>query len=311
MPDQGPNVQVFYPATPDLPLPDGHRFPAGKYRSLLEAVQREAILPALVLTPSPEAAVADICRAHTPAYVAAILDGTLPAAAQRRIGLPWSPTLATRARAVVGGSVAAARSALQHGISGQLAGGTHHAHADFGSGYCTFNDLAVAALAVLASGEARRIAILDLDVHQGDGTAAILAGDKAPDVLTVSVHGEKNFPFSKVASDLDIALPDGTEDRAYVAAVADALAAVAAFRPELVLYQAGVDPLVSDTLGRLSLTFEGLSERDRLVLEHCRRRGTPVAIVAGGGYAKPIEDTVAAYANTWRVAAEVFGLARG
>ncbi|MEZ5845050.1 MAG: histone deacetylase [Hyphomicrobiaceae bacterium] len=310
MTPDGDAMNIYYPATEELPLPEGHRFPAAKYRALLETVLSEKIFAEHILTASPPASEAELLLAHDAAYVTAVMSGTLTADAQRRIGLPWSPILAARARAVVGGTIAAARSAMQHGLSGQLAGGTHHAHAGFGSGYCTFNDLAVAALAVRAAGAARRIAILDLDVHQGDGTAAILAGDKAPDVLTVSVHGERNFPFRKVASDLDIALADGTEDTSYLGAVADALAAVASFRPDLVLYQAGVDGLASDTLGRLALTHEGLAERDRIVIEHCRRRGVAIAIVAGGGYAQPISETVRAYAATWRVAAELFGLDR-
>ncbi|MFZ4809314.1 MAG: histone deacetylase [Hyphomicrobiaceae bacterium] len=298
--------RFFHPDTPDLPLPPGHRFPAGKYRLLRDRISHEGILGRATLVPSPAAGRADLERAHTPGYVAAILDGTVSADIQRRIGLPWSPVLVARSRATVGGSLAAAREALDHGISGQLAGGTHHAHADFGSGYCTFNDLAVAALTLLDEGRVASVAIVDCDVHQGDGNAAILTRD--PRALVVSVHGEKNFPFRKVPSDLDVGLPDGTEDRAYLHALAEAMETVAAFRPEIVLYLSGADPLASDTLGRLALTFDGLAERDRFVLEHCRRRGVPVSIAIGGGYAQPIGDSVTAYANTFRVAAELFGL---
>ena len=297
----------FYPDTPDLTLPASHRFPAGKYRMLRRTIEEQAILGDWRLAPSPAAKIADLSRAHSPGYVAAVLDGTVPADIQRRIGLPWSETLAQRSRATVGGSLAAARRALRDGLSGQLAGGTHHAHRDFGSGYCVFNDLAVAALTLVEEGEARRIAIVDLDVHQGDGNAAILADH--PDVFVVSLHGEKNFPFRKVPSDLDIGLPDGTGDRAYLAALADALEATAAFRPDLVLYLAGVDPLHSDTLGRLDLTFDGLMARDRLVFEFCWRRDIPISIAIGGGYASPISDSVQAYANTFRVAHEVYGRA--
>lgn len=300
-------MRLFYPDTPELPLPAGHRFPAGKYRLLLDMIREQQIVPVDRLAPSPTAMHDEVCRAHQAAYVEAVLSGTLTAEAIRRIGLPWSSVLADRAMAVVGGSIAAARSALQDGIAGQLAGGTHHAHADFGSGYCTFNDLAAAALTLLAERLVDRVAILDLDVHQGDGTAAILAGSKAPDVLTVSVHAAKNFPFRKCPSDHDFALADGVEDRDYLTVVADALGVVEAFRPDIVLYQAGVDPLVTDTLGRLSLTIDGLAERDRMVMQHCRRRGTALAVVAGGGYAWPIVETVKAYANTWRVAVDVYG----
>lgn len=295
---------IFYPDAPDLPLPAGHRFPARKYRLLRERIVGQRLLGSWDLAPSPLASPAELERAHSADYVQAVLDGTLARDIQRRIGLPWSETLALRSRATVGGSLAAARRAFQDGLSGQLAGGTHHAHRDFGSGYCVFNDLAVAALTLLGEGIVERVAVIDLDVHQGDGNAALLAGH--PGTFVLSLHGERNFPFRKVPSDLDVGLPDGTDDRAYLHALAGALDAVAAFRPDLVLYLSGVDPLRSDTLGRLGLTFEGLAERDRLVLEFCRRRAVPVSIATGGGYADPITDTVEAYANTFRVAREVF-----
>ncbi len=295
---------IFYPDTPDLPLPDGHRFPARKYRLLRERIVRHRMLGDWDLAPSPLAGIAELERAHYAAYVQAVLEGTLAPAIQRRIGLPWSETLALRSRATVGGSLAAARRALLDGFSGQLAGGTHHAHREFGSGYCVFNDLAVAALTLLGEGKVERVAVVDLDVHQGDGNAALLTGH--PGAFVLSLHGEKNFPFRKVPSDLDVALPDGTDDRSYLRALAGALDAIAGFRPDLVLYLSGVDPLRSDTLGRLDLTFDGLAERDRLVLEFCRRRAIPVSIAIGGGYADPITDTVNAYANTFRVAREVF-----
>lgn len=301
-----PAPRFFYPDTPDLPLPDRHRFPISKYRLLRERVVRDNILGSGGLLPSPLASVEQLRRAHAPEYVAAVLAGALSPAEQRRIGLPWSATLARRSRATVGGSLAAARESLEHGISGQLAGGTHHAHRDFGSGYCVFNDLAVSALTLLDEGAVRRIAILDLDVHQGDGNAAILGEETA--VFVASVHGEKNFPFAKIAADLDIALPDGTEDDAYLAAVHRAIDAVESFRPELVLYLAGVDPLSTDGLGRLSVSHDGLRKRDRVVLQRCRQRGIPVAVVAGGGYAKPIAETVTAYAGTWSQVREIFTL---
>lgn len=299
-------VTFYYPDTPDLPLPDGHRFPATKYRLLRDKIRADGILPGASLVVAPAASREDLLRAHTADYVDAVFDGTLSADIQRRIGLPWSPVLLARSRATVGGSLAAARSALATGVSGQLAGGTHHAHPSFGSGYCTFNDLAVAALTLLDEGRVARVAIVDLDVHQGDGNAAILAAD--PRAFVVSLHGAKNFPFRRVPSDLDVDLPDGTEDRAYLHALADAMERVAAFRPDLVLYLSGADPLHSDTLGRLALTFDGLAERDRYVFEFCRRRGLAVSIAIGGGYARPITDSVEAYANTFRVAADVFGL---
>lgn len=298
-------MSFFFPDTPDLPLPPGHRFPAGKYRMLRAMLELEGVLADRGLAPSPSATRADLERAHDPAYVEAVLTGSLDAAIIRRIGLPWSEVLVARSRATVGGSVAAARAALEHGLSGQLAGGTHHAHRDFGSGYCVFNDLAVAALTLLDEGRVRRIAILDLDVHQGDGNAAILGG--RPDVLVVSVHGENNFPFRKVASSLDVGLADGTGDRDYLTGLEPALAAVEDFRPDLLLYLSGADPLHTDKLGRLKLTCDGLAERDRRVFALCRRRGLPVSIAIGGGYAEPIADSVTVYANTFRTARQVLG----
>lgn len=299
-------MRFYYPDTPELPLPPGHRFPAGKYRMLRERVVREDILGrSVTLVPSPAAERAELERAHDPSYVTAMLDGTVAADIQRRIGLPWSPVLVARSRATVGGSLAAARAALETGVSGQLAGGTHHAHRDFGSGFCTFNDLAVASLTLLEEGRIARVAIVDLDVHQGDGNAAILGSDRR--VFVLSIHGEKNFPFRKPPSDLDVGLPDGTEDEAYLRALAQAMEHVEAFRPDLVLYLSGADPLASDTLGRLSLTHAGLAERDRAVFEHCRRRGVPVSLAIGGGYAEPISDSVEGYANTFRVMREVYG----
>ena len=285
-------------------MPAGHRFPASKYRLLREAIARDAILPTESLSPSVPAERVDLLRAHDAAYVDAVFAGTLETDAIRRIGLPWSPTLVRRSRATVGGAMLAARSALTTGISGQLAGGTHHAHRDFGSGFCVFNDLAVAALTMLEEGHAERIAILDVDVHQGDGNAAILGAD--PRVLVISLHGAKNFPFRRVPSDLDIDLPDGMEDAAYLDALADVMPRIEGFRPDLLLYLSGVDPLRQDRLGRLALSHDGLAERDRMVFEMARRRGLPVSIAIGGGYADPISDSVMAYANTFRVAREVF-----
>jgi acetoin utilization deacetylase AcuC-like enzyme len=214
--------------------------------------------------------------------------------------------LMQRSCATVGGSLAAARASLEHGISGQLAGGTHHAHHAFGSGYCVFNDLAVATLTLLDEGRVSRVAIVDLDVHQGDGNAAILGAD--PRVFVLSIQGAKNFPFRRVPASLDVDLPDGTDDADYMRALVDALEAVTAFRPDLVLYLSGADPLAEDTLGRLSLTHAGLIDRDRYVLETFARRGVPVSIAIGGGYAVPITLTVDAYANTFRTAATVHGL---
>ena len=287
-----------------IPLPSGHSFPGRKYILLREQLVRDGVLKADQILPSPLAEAADIALAHAPDYITAVRAGDLDAQAQRRIGLPWSANLVDRVTATMGGAVAAAVEALDHGLSGQLAGGTHHAHRDFGAGYCIFNDFAIAALKVLAEGWATRVAIIDLDVHQGDGNAAILTDH--PDVFVFSMQGEKNFPHRRVPSDLDVDLPDGTEDDAYLRALADHLPAVFDFRPDLVLYQAGVDPLADDRLGRLALTYDGLARRDRLVLTECHTRGIPIAMAIGGGYADPIEKSVAAYANTYAVAREVY-----
>lgn len=300
-------MPFFYPDVPAIPLPPGHRFPAEKYTMLREAFAADAVLSRSELHASPVAMIEDLHRAHDPAYVTAMLEGRAAPGDMRRIGLPWSEALMLRSRSTVGGSLAAARMALLTGFSGQLAGGTHHAHRSFGSGFCVFNDLAVAALVLLGEGRVRRIAILDLDVHQGDGNASILAGD--PRTLVVSLHGDKNFPFRKVPSDIDVALADGTSDRDYLAAVTGVLPAIEAFGPDLLLYLSGADVLASDQLGRLSLSHAGLMARDRLVFQFCRRLGLPVSIAIGGGYAKPIFDSVIGYANTFRAAVDVLGSA--
>ncbi len=254
---------------------------------------------------SSMAEAADLHRAHAVEYVTLFENGELDRDAMRRIGLPWSKDLVRRSRATVGGAITAARSALDNGISGQLAGGTHHAHREFGSGFCVYNDQAVAAFTAIEAGWVDRVAIIDLDVHQGDGSAAICAAH--PSVFVFSMHGEKNFPFRKSTSDLDVALPDGTDDESYLNALSEHLPAVFEFRPELILYQAGVDPLAEDRLGRLSLTHKGLMTRDEVVFRESRRHGIPVAIAMGGGYCNPIDATVVAYANTYRVAKDMYG----
>lgn len=214
-------MRVFFPDTPELPLPPGHRFPRGKYRLLRDKLAGEGVVDARGMSASPVGALEDIARAHSRDYIDKVLSGGLTREAQRLIGLPWSEVLALRARVVVGGALASAREALANGASGQLAGGTHHAHREFGSGFCVFNDLAVTALTLLHEGAVSRVAIVDLDVHQGDGNAAVLSG--TPGVLVVSFHGERNFPFRKMVSDIDVALPDGTEDTYYLARLAPVL----------------------------------------------------------------------------------------
>lgn len=293
-------MRVYCSEAFDLKLPAGHRFPGAKYGMLRRRLVSEGVVDEAMLVPSPLATAAEIGVAHDHAYVRAIEEGTVSAAAMRRIGFPWSEHVVRRSKATIGGAVAAARAALEDGVSGQLAGGTHHAHRDFGAGYCVFNDFAIAALTLLGEGRVARIAIVDLDVHQGDGNAAMLGG--RDDIFVFSMHGAKNFPFRKARSTLDVELFDGVEDDVYLGALAEHLPAVWAFRPDIVLYQAGVDPLKEDRLGRMALTHAGLLARDRLVLSEARRRGVPVSIAIGGGYADPIEASVEAYVNTWRAA---------
>lgn len=298
-------MHFFYSDTFDLNLPDGHRFPGRKYGMLRQALLDERVLTADQLVLSPLIDRADLERAHCPSYVAAFINGTLHSDAMRRIGLPWNEELVTRSMATMGGAVAAVQAALNNGLSGQLAGGTHHAHWDFGAGFCVFNDFAVSALKALAEGWVQRIAIIDLDVHQGDGNAALLAGH--PDIFVFSMHGDKNFPVRKFPSNLDIALADDTGDDDYLRHLAGALPRAFAFDPDLVLYQAGVDALGSDRLGRLSLTHSGLMRRDEMVLGECQSRGIPLSMAIGGGYGDPIEPTVEAYVNTYRIAKTVYG----
>jgi acetoin utilization deacetylase AcuC-like enzyme len=257
------------------------------------------------LEPAPPAEEASILRAHDPAYVRAFLDGSLDAAAMRRIGFPWSPALVRRTLASAGGTLAATTHALAAGWGGTLAGGTHHAFHDFGAGYCIFNDIVIAIRTFQAECRIRSAAVVDLDVHQGDGTAAMLAHDSS--VLTISLHGENNFPFRKQSSGIDVALADGAGDHEYVAALAGVLPALESARPDIVFYQAGVDPLAEDRLGRLRLTSAGLAERDRMVFSACRRLGIPVVVTLGGGYAEPIEKTVEAHARTYCLAVDLLG----
>ncbi|MBO9433376.1 histone deacetylase [Ruegeria sp. R13_0] len=264
---------------------------------------KDSILQEAQIAESLPASDASILRAHAAGFVAQFESGELEEKAIKRIGFPWSPELVLRVRATVGGAIAAAETALESGISGQLAGGTHHAHPTFGSGYCVYNDQAVAALHLLAVGKVERVAIVDLDVHQGDGSAAVFAEN--PSVFVFSMHGAKNFPFRKFPADLDVALPDGTGDEDYLRALTDHLPAVFEFRPDLILYQAGVDPLAEDKLGRLALTHDGLIQRDQAVLHACKGRGIPVSMAIGGGYADPIEASVKAYSNTYRVAKQL------
>ncbi len=279
----------------DLALPPRHRFPIGKYRRIHDALARDH---ADRLSLSPPASAEDLALVHAPAYVQAVRAGSLSVAAVRRLGFPWSEALADRSRRSVGGTLSAVSWAYAEGAAGHLAGGTHHAFADRGEGFCVFNDLAVAVRVAQRDHGARRVAIVDLDVHQGNGTAALFQGD--PHVLTLSLHGQKNYPFQKEPGTLDVALADGCDDETYLAALDPALEAVVGFRPDLVLYQAGVDPLQGDRFGRLSLSHRGLAARDARVFAMARHLAVPLVVVLGGGYHPDGEPTVAAHVNVFR-----------
>ncbi len=312
-------MQAFYADNFVLPLPPGHRFPMGKYKLLRDRLDNE--LPEVRLAQAPAASDGELALAHTPAYIDAISRGALPAPAQREIGFPWSPGMAERARRSAGATMAAARVALglgagtrAEGVAANLAGGTHHAYADKGSGFCVFNDSAVAARLMQAEWARRQrqyrqpqrplqVAVIDLDVHQGNGTASIFSRDAS--VFTLSLHGEKNFPFRKEAGDLDVELPDGCLDAPYLEALEHALAELERrFEPGLVLYLAGADPHEGDRLGRLALSLDGLEARDRRVFDWAWQRRVPLAFSMAGGYGIKIEDTVQAQLNTYRVALE-------
>ena len=302
-------MRAYYADQFVLPLPDGHRFPMAKYRLLRDQIAQH--LPDVSLQVAPPAADRELALAHAASYIDAISDGTLAPAAQREIGFPWSPAMAERARRSVGATIAASRVALQEGVAGNLAGGTHHSYADKGSGFCVFNDVAVAARllqvervrAQRRSYRPLKVAVIDLDVHQGNGTAHIFKEDHS--VFTLSLHGARNFPFRKEASDLDVELPDGCTDDAYLDALTHALDALEQrFMPQMIFYLAGADPHEGDRLGRLALTHDGLEARDRRVFDWAWQRRVPVAFAMAGGYGRNLDDTVQAQLNTWRVACQ-------
>jgi acetoin utilization deacetylase AcuC-like enzyme len=300
-------VQAFYADHFVLPLPQGHRFPMAKYALLRERLQERS--PAIRWHEAMPASDGELALAHTPDYVEAVSHGSLSPALQREIGFPWSPEMAERARRSVGATIAACRAAMSgEGVAANLAGGTHHAYADKGGGFCVFNDAAVAARLMQAEvARVRRtplkVAIVDLDVHQGNGTARIFAHDAS--VFTLSMHGEKNFPFRKEPSDLDVELPDGCTDTPYLEALDQALDELAhRFEPGLVIYLAGADPHEGDRLGRLKLSFDGMEARDRRVFDWAWQRRVPVAFAMAGGYGRDIQTTLQVQLNTYRVALE-------
>jgi acetoin utilization deacetylase AcuC-like enzyme len=305
-------MQAFYSDHFVLPLPEGHRFPMAKYRMLRDQLAQH--LPIIQLAQAPAATDGELAFAHSPAYIQAIADGTVDAKVMREIGFPWSEAMAERARRSVGATIAAARVAMREGIAANLAGGTHHAYADRGGGFCVFNDVAVTARLMQAewgrqtSAEGLRrpalqVAVVDLDVHQGNGTAHLFQNDDS--VFTLSLHGDKNFPFRKEAGDLDVALPDGCADVEYLAALEQALQTLEhRFAPGLVIYLAGADPHEGDRLGRLKLTADGLEARDRRVMDWCFTRRIPLVFAMAGGYGTRVEDTVQVQLTTYRVALE-------
>ena len=275
----------------DPALPPGHRFPMEKYRLLRERAIETKVLESRELAVPDGATNAELAHVHTPGYLEAVVNGSLEPSAMRRIGFPWSPQLVERSRRSVGATLAAARHALEDGVAASLSGGTHHAFPDRGEGFCVFNDVAVAIRVLQQEESVRRVLVLDADVHQGNGTAFVFRDDQ--DVVTYDIHGAGNYPFTKEPPDIDVPLPDGTEDDAYLEALSGGLARIPdPGRFDLVFYLGGADPFVGDRLGRLALTKAGLAERDRRIMAFCRGHGLPVAVTMAGGYANDIRDTV-------------------
>jgi acetoin utilization deacetylase AcuC-like enzyme len=295
-------MKIFYTDHFVLPLPEGHRFPMAKYSLLRQRVIESGLIHAGEMIVAEVASDAQLLRAHDADYVRRVEAGQLTEAEVRRIGFPWSVGMVERSRRSSGATIAASRAALTEGVAVNLAGGTHHAFRDAGEGYCVFNDSAVAARTLQAEGLTRRVVMIDTDVHQGNGTAAIFRDD--PTVFTFSIHGAKNFPLRKETSDLDIALPDGTGDAEYLEALERGLhQALDRAAADLVIFLSGADPFLDDRLGRLKLTKRALAERDAIVFRHCRAAGIPVAVTMAGGYARRVEDTVDIHFQTVSAAA--------
>ncbi len=296
-------MKIFYTDSFAIPLPENHSFPISKY-----ALLRKRLINSHLFSPQdfciPHAATnAEISRTHDPIYLRRLHQGQLTAREVRRVGLPWSPELVERARRSAGATVEACFAALDDGVAVHLGGGTHHAFKDQGQGYCVFNDSVIAVRALQAETQSKRVLILDCDVHQGNGTAALLQND--PTAFTFSIHGKNNFPYRKVKSDLDIALDDGANDRVYLDALETGIrASLKQARADAVIYLAGADPYAEDRFGRLGVSKDGLAKRDRLVLGHCHKAGLPVAITMAGGYAPNIEDTVDIHFQTVCITAE-------
>lgn len=283
-------MKIFYTDHFVLPLPPEHRFPMDKYRRLRERVESCNLASEPLVVPHA-ATDEELAQAHSTDYIHRVSQGLLTEPEIRRIGFPWSMQMVERSRRSSGATIEACLAALTDGVGINLAGGTHHAFADAGEGYCVFNDSAVAARVLLSQGKIQKVVVLDLDVHQGNGTASICRDD--PRIFTFSVHGAKNFPLRKEVSDLDIALPDGTTDEAFLEAVGRGTReAIERAKPDLAIYLAGADPFEGDAFGRLKVTKKGLAERDRIVFQALERAGLPVAVTMAGGYARNIDDIV-------------------
>ncbi len=297
-------MKLFFSDHYPLPIPENHRFPASKYRRLKELLLAEKVVSESQLFPSPLATKEEICLAHTAEYFEQMENGSVPHEHMKRVGFPWSQGLFFRSLATVGGALQATQLALREGLSGNLAGGTHHSHTDRGEGFCVFNDIAVCSRYLHRHSLAKKIAIIDLDVHQGNGNSSILSADE--NIFIFSMHGEKNYPYKKISSHLDIGLPDGCEDDQYLTELSRGMKIVENFEPDYVFYLMGVDPLVHDKLGTLNISFEGLIERDKIVLDFCFKKEISCSLALGGGYSDPIDHTVRAYANTFKVAKKIF-----
>lgn len=298
-------MRAFHSNQYVIELPENHTFPIIKYAEIRKRLVSDSTLTEKQISDPQLATRDEIVLVHTPDYYDRFVAGNLTERELRRLGLPYSEALVRRSRFSVAGTIHASRAALRQGISANLGGGTHHAFSDHGEGFCVFNDIAVAINLLRAEGRINRAAVIDCDVHQGNGTAAIFAND--PEVFTLSLHGEKNYPLIKQQSTIDVAFADHTEDEEYLYRLEQHLAPVLdRFRPDMVFYQAGVDPLGCDRLGRLALTHNGLMRRDAMVFQACLERSLPCVITLGGGYAKNVEDTIEAHCNTIRTANEIY-----
>ncbi|HEY0078720.1 MAG TPA: histone deacetylase [Pyrinomonadaceae bacterium] len=297
-------MKVAYTPRYYADIGEEHVFPIRKFELVRDRLLREGtLLPEQLVEPQP-APLADVLLVHTEDYVTRLRAGTLTPRELRRLGLPWSKALVRRSFLATGGTQLAARWALEEGVGSNLAGGTHHAFPDRGEGFCVLNDVAITIRALLRDGLIRRAAVVDCDVHQGNGTAEIFEAD--PQVFTFSMHGAKNYPLFKKRSTLDVELPDQTTDEQYLDALGAHLPRVLAHAPDIIFYLGGADPFVGDKLGRLALTLEGLRRRDEFVLSACRAARIPVVTVMSGGYARQIDDTVEIHCNTIRAVRDIF-----